>query len=136
MNLIEIGNRQIGPARPVYIVAELSANHHQSFERAVRLVEAAKESGADAVKLQTYTPDTITLKSDREFFRIGGGTVWDGRTLYDLYSEAYTPWDWQPKLKRVADDVGLGFFSSAFDSTAVDFLENMGVPAYKIASSE
>ncbi len=136
MNLIEIGKRQIGPARPVYIVAELSANHHQSFERAVRLVEAAKESGADAVKLQTYTPDTITLKSDREFFRIGGGTVWDGRTLYDLYSEAYTPWDWQPKLKKVAGDLGLDLFSSPFDASAVDTLEAMQVAAYKVASCE
>ena len=131
-----IGDRRIGTGRPVYIVAELSANHNHDFGQAVRLIQAAKESGADAVKLQTYTPDTITIRSDREYFQIRGGTIWDGRTLHDLYGEAYTPWDWQPKLKRVADDLGLGFFSSAFDSTAVDFLEKMGVPAYKVASCE
>jgi len=131
-----IGDRQIGTGQPVYVVAELSANHNQDFEQAVRLVQACKECGADAVKLQTYTPDTITIRSDREYFQIRGGTLWDGRTLYELYGEACTPWDWQPKLKQVADDLGLGFFSSAFDSTAVDFLENMGVPAYKLASCE
>jgi len=131
-----IGDRQIGAGQPVYIVAELSANHNQDFEQAVRLVQAAKESGADAVKLQTYTPDTITIRSDREYFQIGGGTLWDGRTLHELYGEACTPWDWQPKLKAVAEDLGLGFFSSAFDPTAVDFLENMGVPVHKIASCE
>jgi len=131
-----IGDRKIGTDQPVYIVAELSANHNQDFEQAVRLIQAAKKSGADAVKLQTYTPDTITIRSDREDFQIRGGTLWDGRTLHDLYGEAYTPWDWQPKLKRVADDLGLGFFSSAFDSTAVDFLESMGAPAYKVASCE
>jgi N-acetylneuraminate synthase len=131
-----IGDRQIGAGQPVYVVAELSANHNQDFEQAVRLVQACKESGADAVKVQTYTPDTITIRSDRECFQIRGGTLWDGRTLYELYGEAHTPWDWQPKLKRVANDLGLDFFSSAFDSTAVDFLESMGVPAYKLASCE
>lgn len=132
----KIGNRQIGTGQPVYVVAELSANHGQNFEQAVRLIRAAKESGADAVKVQTYTPDTITIRSDRECFQIRGGTLWDGRTLYELYGEAYTPWDWQPKLKQVANDLGLGFFSSPFDSTAVDFLESFGVPAYKLASCE
>src|SRR6202049_2662276 len=136
MTDFKIGNHQIGTGQPVYVVAALSANHGQDFDQAISLIHAAKESGADAVKLQTYTPDTITIRSDRECFQIRGGTIWDGRTLHELYGEAYTPWDWQPKLKRVADDLGLGFFSSAFDSTAVDFLENMGVPAYKIASSE
>jgi pseudaminic acid synthase len=131
-----IGDRKIGTDQPVYIVAELSANHNQDFEQAVDLIQIAKESGADAIKLQTYTPDTITLRSDRECFQIRSGTIWDGRTLHELYGEAYTPWDWQPKLKRVADDLKLGFFSSAFDSTAVDFLESMGVPAYKVASCE
>jgi pseudaminic acid synthase len=131
-----IGDREIGTDQPVYVVAELSANHNQDFEQAVRLIQAAKESGADAVKLQTYTPDTITIRSDRDYFRIRGGTIWDGRTLHELYEEAYTPWDWHPKLKRVADDLRLGFFSSAFDSTAVDFLEGMGAPAYKVASCE
>ena len=131
-----IGERQIGAGQPVYVVAELSANHNQDIEQALRLIQACKESGADAVKVQTYTPDTITIRSDREDFKIRGGTLWDGRTLYELYREAYTPWDWQPKLKQVADDLGLGFFSSAFDPTAVDFLESLGVPAYKVASCE
>ena len=131
-----IGDRQIGSAQPVYVVAELSANHGQDFDQAVLLIRAARESGADAVKVQTYTPDTITIRSDRECFQIRGGTIWDGRTLHELYGEAYTPWDWQPKLKQVADDLGLDFFSSAFDPTAVDLLENMGVPAYKVASCE
>jgi pseudaminic acid synthase len=133
---LTIGDRQIGVDQPVYVVAELSANHNQDFDQAIRLIEAAKEAGADAVKVQTYTPDTITIRSDREFFQIRGGTLWDGRTLYELYGEACTPWDWQPKLKQVADDLKLDFFSSAFDSTAVDFLESMGVPAYKLASCE
>jgi pseudaminic acid synthase len=132
----KIGERLIGPGQPVYVVAELSANHHQDFEQAVRILHAAKAGGADAVKLQTYTPDTITIQSDREYFRIGGGTLWDGRTLYDLYGEAQTSWEWQPKLKQVADDLGLDLFSSPFDSTAVDFLEGMQVPAYKLASCE
>jgi len=133
---IQIGKRTIGPGQPVYIIAELSANHNQSFEQAVKIVRAAKESGADAVKLQTYTADTITLRSDRECFRIGGGTLWDGRTLHDLYQEAFTPWEWQPKLKAVAEELGMDLFSSAFDGSAVDFLESMNVPAHKIASCE
>jgi pseudaminic acid synthase len=136
MSSFTIADREIGTGDPVYVVAELSANHNQDFDQAVRLIQAAKEVGADAVKLQTYTPDTITIRSDREYFRIHGGTLWDGRTLHELYGEAYTPWDWQPKLKQVADDLGLGFFSSAFDSTAVDFLESIGVAAYKVASCE
>jgi pseudaminic acid synthase len=131
-----IGDRQIGSAQPVYVVAELSANHGQDFDQAVLLIRAARESGADAVKVQTYTPDTITIRSDRECFQIRGGTIWDGLTLHELYGEAYTPWDWQPKLKQVADDLRLDFFASAFDPTAVDLLESMGVPAYKVASCE
>jgi N-acetylneuraminate synthase len=118
------------------VVAELSANHNQDFDHAVRIIEAAKEAGADAVKLQTYTPDTITIASDREEFLVSGGTLWDGRNLHDLYAEAFTPWEWQPKLKQVAEDLGMDCFSSAFDSTAVDFLEEMGVPAHKVASFE
>src|SRR5690606_31918035 len=102
--LIEIQGRRIGPGQPAYVVAEVSANHQQDFDLAVRLIEAAKEAGADAVKLQTYTPDTITLKSDAPWFRVSGGTLWDGRTYHDLYSEAYTPWEWHAGLKRVADD--------------------------------
>jgi pseudaminic acid synthase len=131
-----IGGRQIGAGQPVYVVAELSANHNHDFEQAVRLIQACKDSGADAVKVQTYTPDTITIRSDQEYFQIRGGTLWDGRTLHELYGEACMPWNWQPKLKQIADDLGLDFFSSAFDSTAVDFLESMRVPAYKVASCE
>ncbi len=133
---IQIGGRHIGKGHPVYIVAELSANHHQEFSQAVRIIEAAKEAGADAVKLQTYTPDTITIRCDREEFHIGGGTLWDGQTLYELYEEAHTPWEWQPKLKQVADGLGLDLFCTPFDATAVDFLEAMGVPAHKVASPE
>jgi len=133
---IKIGGRVIGAGQPVYVIAEVSANHHQNFDEAVKIIRAAKNAGADAVKIQTYTPDTITIASDREEFRIGGGTLWDGRNLHQLYGEAYTPWDWQPKLKRVANDLGLDLFSSAFDATAVDFLEEMGVPAHKLASFE
>jgi pseudaminic acid synthase len=133
---MRIGKRQIGPEHGTYVVAELSANHNQSFDDAVRIVEAAKEAGADALKLQTYTADTMTLASNLEYFRIGGGTLWDGRNLHELYREAYTPWQWQPKLQTVARDLGLDFFSTAFDATAVDFLEEMGVPAHKVASCE
>jgi pseudaminic acid synthase len=133
---LTIGRHRIGPGNPVYLVAELSANHNQKFEQALLLLQAAKEAGADAVKLQTYTPDTLTIPSDREFFRVGGGTLWDGRNLYDLYREATTPWEWQPRLKEAAEELGLGFFSTAFDPSAVDFLEGMGVPAHKVASFE
>jgi N-acetylneuraminate synthase len=133
---IKIGERAIGAGQPGYFIAELSANHNQDFERAVRIVHAAKAAGADAIKLQTYTPDTITLRSDRECFRIKGGTLWDGRTLHDLYGEASTPWEWHPRLQKVAAEVGLEFFSSPFDGSAVDFLETLKVPAYKIASPE
>jgi len=132
----QIAGRNIGPDYPCYLIAELSANHNHDFDQAVKLVRAAKDAGADAVKLQTYTADTLTIRSDRPEFRIGGGTLWDGRTLHDLYGEAFTPWDWQPKLKRLADDLGLHLFSTPFDPTAVDFLEEMGVPAHKVASFE
>lgn len=132
---IKIGNRIIGCGNPVYIIAEMSANHNQSFEQAVKIIGAAKECGADAVKLQTYTPDTLTIDCNNQFFRIKG-TIWEGKNLYDLYGEAYTPWEWQPKLKAIANDLGLDCFSSAFDFSSVDFLEEMGVPAYKIASFE
>jgi len=131
-----IHKRLVGPTHPAYVIAEVSANHNQDFAQAVRITEAAKEAGADAVKLQTYTADTITLRSDKEYFRIAGGTLWDGRTLHDLYQEAYTPWEWQPKLKEIADKLGMHLFSSAFDDSAVDFLEQMDVPAHKVASFE
>lgn len=133
---IEINSRKIGHGFPVYIIAELSANHCQQFEEAVKLIKAAKEAGADAVKLQTYTPDTMTIQCDSAEFQISGGTPWDGKTLYELYGEAYMPWEWQPKLKKVAGDLGIDLFSSPFDKTAVDFLEDMNVPAYKVASFE
>lgn len=135
-SFFQIGRRRIGLGSPVYIVAELSANHNQNLERAVQIIRAAKEAGADAIKLQTYTPDTLTICADQPWFRVSGGTLWDGRTLHDLYSEAYTPWEWQPKLKQVANDLGMDLFSSAFDATAVDFLEEMGVPVHKVASFE
>ncbi len=133
---IRVASRTIGAGHPVYVVAEVSANHRQDYEEAVSLIRAAKEAGADAVKLQTFTPDTITLKSDGQVFRIGGGTLWDGRTLWDLYAEAFMPWDWQPKLMAVARELGLDLFSSPFDPSAVDFLQEMHVPAYKVASFE
>jgi pseudaminic acid synthase len=135
-NGFQIGGRIIGEGQPVYIVAELSANHKQEIEQAVKMIHAAKEAGVDAIKLQTYTADTITIQSDRECFRIGGGTLWDGRTLYDLYREAYTPWEWQPRLKALANQLGMDLFSSAFDASAVDFLEQMNVPVHKLASPE
>lgn len=132
---IEINNRRIGQGRPAYIVAEMSANHNQDYSRAMRIVQAAKEAGADAIKLQTYTPDTLTIDCDRDCFRIKG-TLWEGKNLHDLYREAFTPWDWQPRLKELADRLGLDFFSTPFDPTAVDFLEEMGVGVHKIASFE
>lgn len=119
-----------------FIIAELSANHNQDFNIAVKTLEAIKKSGADAVKIQTYTADTITIDSDKEYFKIKQKTIWDGKTLHQLYKEAYTPWEWQPKLKKIAKDLGLFFFSSPFDKTAVDFLEDMDVELYKIASFE
>ena len=136
-NQIKIGNRNIGNGESVYLIAELSANHNKHFEDAATLINFAKVAGADAVKLQTYTPDTLTIKSDAEPFVIKGGTPWDGKTLYDLYSEAYMPWEWQPKLKKGADDLGVDFLSTAFDATAIDFLEQeLEVPVHKVASFE
>jgi N-acetylneuraminate synthase len=131
----DINERRIGAEQPVYIVAEMSANHGQDFEQAVRILEAAKACGADAVKLQTYTPDTLTIDCDNEYFTIQG-TIWNGRNLHNLYSEAYTPWEWQPRLNESARKMGLDLFSTPFDETAVDFLEEIGVPCYKVASFE
>lgn len=136
MNYIEINGRRIGKGYPTYIIAEMSANHNQDFQKAVRIIEAAKKAGADALKLQTYTPDTLTIKCNNEHFQIGKGTLWEGQNFYDLYGEAFTPWDWQPKLKEIANQLGLDLFSSPFDDSAVDFLEEMHVPVYKIASFE
>ena len=133
---ITIEGRRIGAGHPTYIIAELSANHQNDFNTAAALVRAAKAAGADAVKVQTYTADTITIACGSEHFQIGRGTIWEGRNLHDLYSEASMPWDWQPKLKELADELGIHFFSSPFDDSAVEFLQTMGVGAYKIASFE
>lgn len=133
---MRIGAHEVGPGHQVFVVAELSANHNHSFDQALQLVHAAKAAGADAVKLQTYTADTITIRCDRPEFRIGGGTLWDGRLLHDLYQEAFTPWDWQPRLKAAAEALGMECFSTPFDPTAVDFLEAMDMPAHKVASFE
>lgn len=135
MKKISIHDRSIGVGEACYIVAEMSANHGKSFERAVRIMEAAKGAGADAIKLQTYTPDSMTINVHNKSFKVQG-TIWEGRNLYELYAEAYTPWDWQPKLKEIADRIGLDFFSTPFDQAALDFLERLQVPAYKVASFE
>lgn len=132
----KIGEKEIGEGKPTFIIAELSANHMNDFDIAVKTIEAMAESGADAVKFQTFTPDTITIDCDNEYFQIKQGTVWDGQILHKLYEDAYMPWDWQPKLKKIAENLGLIVFSSPFDKTSVDFLEDMDVPAYKIASFE
>lgn len=132
---MQIGNFTIGQGR-AFIIAELSANHAGSFDTALKTIEAAKNAGADAVKLQTYTADTMTLNIPSQHFTISGGTLWDGKTYYDLYKQAAMPWEWQPKLKEAADKIGILLFSSPFDKTAVDFLTKMNVPAYKIASFE
>jgi len=132
---LEINGRAIESDQPVYTVAEMSANHNQDFERAVRIVEAAAQAGADAIKLQTYRPNTLTIDCDEEPFQITEGP-WKGRTLYDLYEEAYTPWDWHPELQEIAQNLGLDFFSTPFDASAVEFLEELDVPVYKIASFE
>lgn len=133
---IKIGKRKISAGRPAYIIAEMSANHHQDFDTAVRIVHSAKEAGADAVKLQTFTADIHTLNSKKKYFRIGGGTVWAGRFLYDLYRQCEMPWEWQPKLKDIADDIGIDLFSAAVDEKSVAFLEEMGVPVHKVSSFE
>ena len=133
---IQIGGRTVGPGRPCYIIAEMSANHGQDLEQALAIVRAAAEAGADAVKLQTYTPDTLTIDCDAPDFRIGKGTIWEGRNLYQLYAEAFTPWEWQARLKAEAEALGMDCFSTPFDASAVDFLENLGVVCHKIASFE
>ena len=132
---ITIAGRKIGPAHPPYIIAEMSGNHNHDISRAFALIDAAAAAGADMVKLQTYTPDTITMDHDGPGFTVKGG-IWDGRTLYDLYREAHTPWDWHEKLFKHAKDRGIAIFSTPFDPTAVDLLASLNAPAYKIASFE
>lgn len=133
---LQINGREIGTGQPAYIIAEMSANHNRDFDHAVAIVRAAKTAGADAIKLQTYTPETMTVNVRTPIFQIGKGTIWEGRNLFDLYGEAHTPWEWQPKLKRVAEELGMDCFSTPFDRSAVEFLEKMEVPAHKIASFE
>ncbi|ACP22405.1 RkpQ, N-acylneuraminate-9-phosphate synthase (plasmid) [Sinorhizobium fredii NGR234] len=133
--VLTIAGRQIGPGFPPYVIAEMSANHNGRIETALSLIDRAKEAGADAVKLQTYRPDTITLDSDGEDFRIESG-LWGGKTLYQLYSEAYMPWEWHTALFEHARKIGITIFSSPFDTTAIDLLEDLNAPAYKIASFE
>jgi len=133
---MRISDKIIGENQPVFIIAELSANHARNFKVALQTIKAAKDAGADAIKLQTYKPDSITLNVDNELFRLKKGSLHYGKTLYQVYQEAYTPWEWQPKLKEVAEDLGLICFSSPFDTAAVDYLEAMRVPAYKVASLE
>lgn len=134
---IRIGNSLVGPKHPPFIIAEMSGNHNQSLDRAIEIVEAVAKSGAQAIKLQTYTADTITIDvREREFFISDKTSLWEGNSLYDLYKQAYTPWEWHAPIMQRARELGLICFSSAFDETAVDFLESLNVPAYKIASFE
>ena len=134
--MLVIRGRKIGPGEPPYVIAEMSCNHHGRFAEAEAIVRAAKDAGADAIKLQTYTADTMTLDAPQPWFRIKGGTIWDGRGLYDLYQEAMTPWEWHAPLMKLATSLDLTLFSSPFDAGAVDFLHALDVPAYKIASLE
>ncbi|KKK38905.1 N-acetylneuraminate synthase [Mesobacillus campisalis] len=127
---------KIDISKKVFVIAEMSANHGHDINIAKETIKAAKEAGADAIKLQTYTPDTITIDCDNEYFQVKQGTIWDGRTLYDLYNEAYTPWEWHKELLEYAKELDIMCFSSPFDKTAVDLLESLNVPAYKIASFE
>jgi pseudaminic acid synthase len=133
--VVAINGRRIGPGEPPYVIAEVSGNHNRDIGRALRLLDAAKAAGADAVKLQTYRPDTITIDHDGPEFVVQGG-LWDGRRLFELYEEAHTPWEWHPELFSHAHALGITIFSSPFDPTAVHFLESLGAPAYKIASPE
>ncbi|MFC4991827.1 pseudaminic acid synthase [Rubritalea tangerina] len=136
MKEICIDGQKIGNGASTYVIAEISANHNQDIQEAIDLVYLAKECGADAVKIQTYTPDTMTIDCSNEHFRIGEGTIWEGKNLYELYGEAYTPWEWTGRLLEEAKKAGITLFSSPFDITAVDCLEQHNMPAYKIASFE
>lgn len=132
---MKVGNREIGGKAPAYIIAEMSGNHAGDIENAKKIIRAAKDAGADCIKIQTYTADTLTIDCDKPYFRVGAGT-WDGENLYHLYQKAYTPWEWQAELKKEAETAGIDFFSTPFDKTSVDFLEEMGIEFYKIASFE
>jgi pseudaminic acid synthase len=133
---MKIKDKLVGGDAPVFIVAELSANHNKNLSIALDTVRSARDSGADAIKLQHYKPETITIDCDNDYFRITQGTVWDGTTLFRLYETAYMPWEWTEEIMKVADECGLVCFSTPFDTTAVDYLERLDVPAYKIASYE
>jgi pseudaminic acid synthase len=134
-NYFSIGNRKIGRGQPTFIVAEISGNHNKSYDKALQIIDAAIDAGVDAIKLQTYTPDTLTINSDEKWFKVTEGP-WEGKTLYELYESAYTPWEWQEKLKEHVEARGVLFFSTPFDETAVDFLEDLGTQFYKVASFE
>jgi pseudaminic acid synthase len=134
-NNFSIGKRNIGPGYPTFIVAEISGNHNQSYKKALKIIDSAIEAGVDAIKLQTYTADTLTIDSNKKWFRITKGP-WKGQNLYQLYKKAYTPWNWQAKLKEYAEKRGVLLFSSAFDETSVDFLQSLKVKVYKVASFE
>lgn len=134
-NMIKINGRPVGDGAPAYIIAEMSANHAGSIERALEMIHVAKEAGADCVKIQTYTPDTMTIDCHNEYFNIEKGT-WEGENLYSLYQKAYTPWEWHEQLRDEAAKVGIDFLSTPFDNTSVDFLEELGMSFYKIASFE
>lgn len=136
MKTITIDDRVIGYGEKTYIIAEISANHNHNIQEAIDLVHLAKECGADAVKIQTYTPDTMTINCDNEYFQIGKGTIWEGKNLYELYGEAYLPWEWTERLIQEAKAIGITLFSTPFDSSSVDFLEGFDMPAYKVASFE
>lgn len=136
MTSFNVNGRLIGDNQPCFIVAEISANHNQSLERAKTLIKVAKDAGADAVKLQTYTKDTLTINCDNEWFRIRSNNSWNGKTLYELYGEAYTPWEWHSELFQTAHDEGLICFSTPFDGSAIDLLEKLNAPIYKVASFE
>ena len=133
MNAVRIKNRLVGEGYPTYIIAEMSANHAGSIERAKEIIRVAKDCGADCIKIQTYTPDTITIDCDNEYFQIQEGT-WKGENLYSLYGKAYTPWEWHNELKEAANKIGIDFFSTPFDKTSVDFLESIDIPFYKIGT--